>query len=81
MLDPWPGQATSMTEDKPEHTHRHKATAALDEFMATVLRHLRMGEGNPLEELGLHKSAEELEYWRPDIPGSGAQEQGSVAEY
>jgi len=49
--------------------------------MATVLRHLRMGEGNPLEELGLHKSAEELEYWRPDIPGSGAQEQNSVAEY
>jgi hypothetical protein len=70
-----------MTEDEPEHTHRHKATAALDEFMATVLHHLRMGEGNPLEELGLDKSAEELKYWRPDIPGSGAQEQNSVTEY
>ena len=70
-----------MTEDKPEHAPRHRATAVLDEFMATVLRHLRMGQGSPLEELGLEKSAEELQYWRPDIPGSGAQEQGSVAEY
>jgi hypothetical protein len=41
-----------MTDDTPEPTHK-KATAALDEFMATVLRHLRMGHGNPLEDLGL----------------------------
>ncbi len=64
-----------MTEDKPEQAPRSKPTAALDEFMATVLHHLRMGHGNPLEELGLEKSAEELQNWRPDIPGSGAQEQ------
>ena len=43
--------------------------------MATVLRHLRMGHGSPLEEPGLEKSAEELQNWRPDIPGSGAQDQ------
>jgi hypothetical protein len=68
-----------MTDDMPEPTH--KATAALDEFMATVLRHLRMGHGNPLEELGLMKAADELQNWRPDIPGSGAQEQaGSLAQ-
>jgi hypothetical protein len=66
---PW--QATSMTDDMPEATHKHKATAALDEFMATVLRHLRMGQGHPLEELGLAKSAEELQNWRSDIPGAG----------
>ena len=65
-----------MTEDKPEHLSRLRPTAALDEFVpATVLRHLRMGHGSPLEELGLEKSAEELQNWRPDIPGSGAQEQ------
>ena len=68
-----------MTDDMPEPTHKHKATAALDEFMATVLRHLRMGQGNPLEELGLMKSADELQNWRPDIPGSGAQEQAGSA--
>ena len=38
--------------------------------MATVLHHLRMGEGNPLEELGLAKSADELQNWQSDIPGS-----------
>ena len=43
--------------------------------MATVLRHLRMGHGSPLEEPGLEKSAEALQNWRPDIPGSGAQDQ------
>ena len=64
-----------MTEDKPKHVPALRPTAALDEFMATVLRHLRMGHGSPLEELGLEKSAEELRNWRPDIPGSGAQEQ------
>lgn len=67
-----------MTDDKPEPTH--KATAALDEFMATVLRHLRMGHGHPLEELGLAKAADELQNWRPDIPGSGAQEQAGSLE-
>lgn len=74
MVGALPWEATSMTEDKPEHAPRHRATAVLDEFMATVLRHLRMGQGSPLEELGLEKSAEELQNWRPDIPGSGAQE-------
>jgi len=64
-----------MTDDMPGATHKHRPTAALDEFMATVLRHLRMGEGNPLEELGLAKSADELQNWRPDIPGSGGPEQ------
>jgi hypothetical protein len=54
---------------------KHKATAALDEFMATVLRHLRMGQGNSLEELGLAKSADELQNWRSDIPGAGGPEQ------
>jgi hypothetical protein len=43
--------------------------------MATVLRHLRTGQGNPLEELGLEKAADEIRHWRPDIPGSGAQDQ------
>jgi hypothetical protein len=66
-----------MTDDTPKPIHKHKATAALDEFMATVLRHLRMGHSNPLEELGLVQSADELQNWRPDIPGSGAQERGS----
>jgi hypothetical protein len=66
-----------MTDDMPEPAHKEKATAALDEFMATVLRHLRMGHGHPLEELGLVQAADELQNWRPDIPGSGAQEQGS----
>jgi hypothetical protein len=64
-----------MTDDTPEPIHKHKATAALDEFMATVLRHLRMGHGHPLEELGLAKSAEELQNWRPDVPGAGGPEE------
>ena len=63
-----------MTKDKPEPTVTERATAAMDEFMATVLRRLRMGHGSPLEELGLEKAADELQHWRPDIPGSGAQE-------
>jgi hypothetical protein len=62
-----------MTDDKPEPTAAQKVTAAMDEFIATVLRHLRTGEGNPLDELGLDKSREELQYWRPDIPGAGAE--------
>jgi hypothetical protein len=62
-----------MTDDKPEPTAAKKVTAAMDEFIATVLRHLRTGEGNPLDELGLDKSREELQYWRPDIPGAGAE--------
>ena len=70
-----------MTDDTPKPIHKHKATAALDEFMATVLRHLRMGHGHPLEELGLAKSADELQNWRPDVPGAGGPEQpGLVAE-
>jgi hypothetical protein len=56
MVDALPWKVTSMTEDKPEHAPRHRATAVLDEFMATVLHHLRMGQGSPLEELGLEKS-------------------------
>ncbi len=63
-----------MTDEKPEGTAGEKVTAAMDEFLATVLRHLRMGQGSPLEELGLDKAAEELQHWRPDIPGAGAQE-------
>jgi len=62
-----------MTDDKPEPGPVHKATAALDDFMATVLRHLRTGQGDPLEELGLDKAKEELQYWRPDIPGAGEE--------
>ena len=71
-----------MTDDTPEPIHKHKATAALDEFMATVLRHLRMGHGHPLEELGLAKSADELQNWRPDVPGAGAEPDapGALAE-
>lgn len=57
-----------MTDDKPEPTVIERATGALDEFMATVLRHIRTGQGSPLEELGLQKAAEELRNWRPDIP-------------
>jgi hypothetical protein len=62
-----------MTDDKPEPRPVHKATAALDDFMATVLRHLRTGQGYPLEELGLDKAKEELQHWRPDIPGAGEE--------
>ena len=61
-----------MTDDKPEPTAMDRVTAAMDEFMATVLRHLRTGQGNPLEELGLQKARDELQHWRPDIPGAGA---------
>jgi hypothetical protein len=59
-----------MTDGKPEPTPVEKVTAAMDEFMATVLRHLRTGQGSPLEELGLEKAREELQYWRPDVPGA-----------
>ncbi len=69
---PLPWQAVYMTDDKPEPSAVGKVTAAMDEFMATVLRHLRTGQGSPLEELGLEKSREELQYWRPDIPGAEA---------
>jgi hypothetical protein len=62
-----------MTQDKPGRTAAEKITAAMDEFMATVLRHLRTGQGSPLEELGLDKAREELQYWRPDIPGAGTE--------
>ena len=62
-----------MTDDKPEPTAAEKVTAAMDEFMATVLHHLRTGQGDPLEELGLDKSRDELQYWRPDVPGAGTE--------
>ncbi|WP_300606594.1 hypothetical protein [Trebonia sp.] len=62
-----------MTADKPDPTTAEKVMAAMDEFMATVLRHLRTGQGAPLEELGLEKSRDELQHWRPDIPGSGTE--------
>lgn len=45
-----------MTDDKPEPTAVERLTAAMDELMATVLRHLRTGQGNPLEEPGLEKA-------------------------
>jgi len=62
-----------MTDDGPEAAPIKKVTAAMDEFMATVLRHLRTGQGSPLEELGLDKAKEELKNWRPDIPGAGPE--------
>ncbi len=62
-----------MTDDKAEPAPLERVTAAMDEFMATVLRHLRTGQGSPLEELGLQKSKDELQYWRPDVPGAGAE--------
>ena len=62
-----------MTDDKPEPALVERATASLDEFMATVLRHVRTGQGSPLEELGLDKAAEELQHWRPDVPGAGTE--------
>ncbi len=62
-----------MTDGKPEPTPAEKVTAALDEFMATVLRHLRTGQSSPLEELGLDKAREELQHWRPDVPGAGPE--------
>jgi hypothetical protein len=68
------GQATAMTDDKPEPTITERATASLDEFIATVLRHVRTGQSDPLEELGLQKAAEELQNWRPDVPGAGEPE-------
>jgi hypothetical protein len=73
MASPLPWQAGPMTDGKPEPTPVERVTAAMDEFMATVLRHLRTGQGSPLEELGLDKSREELQHWRPDIPGSGTE--------
>jgi hypothetical protein len=62
-----------MTHDRPEPKPIERVTAAMDEFMATVLRHLRTGQGDPLEELGLDKAKEELQNWRPDIPGAGEE--------
>jgi hypothetical protein len=62
-----------MTADKPEPTITERATASLDEFIATVLRHVRTGQSDPLEELGLQKAAEELQNWRPDVPGAGTE--------
>jgi hypothetical protein len=59
-----------MTDGEPEPTPAQKVTAAMDDFMATVLRHLRTGKGSPLEELGLDKAKDELQHWKPDVPGS-----------
>ena len=50
-----------MTDDQPEPTITERATASLDEFIATVLRHIRTGQSDPLEELELQKAAEELQ--------------------
>jgi hypothetical protein len=72
-VSPLPWQAVSMTDGKPEPTPAERVTAAMDEFMATVLRHLRTGQGSPLEELGLERAREELQYWRPDVPGAGPE--------
>jgi len=40
-----------------------------------VLRHLRTGqhteEDDPLDQLGLVKSRDELQNWHSDVPGSG----------
>jgi len=62
-----------MTDGKPEPTPAERVTAAMDEFMATVLRHLRTGQSSPLEELGLDKAREELQHWRPAVPGAGSE--------
>ncbi len=62
-----------MTDDKPDSSGIQRVTEAMDEFMATVLRNLRTGQGTPLEKLGLHKASEELQNWRPDIPGAGTE--------
>jgi hypothetical protein len=59
-----------MTDDKPDPSAIERVTEAMDEFMATVLRNLRTGQGSPLEELGLRKASEELQNWRPDVPGA-----------
>jgi hypothetical protein len=73
-----------MTDDKPDPTTAEKITAALDDFMATVLRHLRTGhrteEDDPLEQLGLTKSQEELQNWRPDVPGAGQGQESSTGD-
>jgi hypothetical protein len=64
-----------MTDDKPDSTTTEKIHAALDDFMATVLRHLRTGQhtekDDPLDQQGLVKSRDELQNWHSDVPGSG----------
>ena len=47
------------------------AQRTIDE--AVRLGHLRTGHGSPLEELGLAKAADELQHWRPDVPGAGTE--------
>jgi hypothetical protein len=64
VVGPLPWQAVCMTDRNPEPTPVQRVTAAMDEFMATVLRHLRTGQGSPLEELGLEKARDELRHWR-----------------
>ena len=58
-MGPFPWQAVSMTDDKPEPAPKERVRAELDELMAKVLRHLRTGHGSPLEELGLDKAADQ----------------------
>jgi hypothetical protein len=62
-----------MADDKPDPSGIERVTEAMDEFMATVLRNLRTGHGTPLEELGLRRASEELQNWRPDVPGAGTE--------
>ena len=71
-----------MTDDKPDPSGIKRVTEAMDEFMATVLRNLRTGQGSPLEDLGLRQAGEELQNWRPDVPGAGAEPDvlGALAE-
>ena len=67
------GKAVFMTDGKPEPAPIERVTAAMDDFMATVLRHLRTGQGDPLEDLGLEKAKAELQHWQPDIPGAESE--------
>ena len=62
VVGPLPWQAVCMTDGNPEPTPVERVTAAMDEFMATVLRHLRTGQGSPPEELGLEKASDEPQH-------------------
>ena len=46
-----------------------RMVAAVDEFVATVLRDARLGQGETLEEQGLMQLAAELEHWTPQGVG------------
>jgi hypothetical protein len=62
-----------MTDGKPEPTPAERVTAAMDEFMATVLRHLRTGQSSPLEELGLQKARERAAALAAGCSGAGTE--------